>query len=193
MTGEGITPAMESALLAAPVVRAAVAAGRADRSLLAPYETAFRAHFGQAFGFLDFLAAVLRNRELARPWLQALRRGCELANADAGFAATAGSYFGGLDVRPGGIMSMVWSRILGDLMLSAPRTLFGLAAGSHKRATTLVDLAAWQLAWWRSMSRDPIWHLRWMLDVQRKAMRESTRMTGGSDPRRAGVAEIPTL
>ena len=79
MTGEGITPAMESALLAAPVLRAALDSGRFDVGRLAAYERAFRAYFDPAMTFLDLCAATLRNRHLAQPWLKALARGCELA------------------------------------------------------------------------------------------------------------------
>ena len=57
MTGEGITPGMESALLAGPVLAAALDAGRFDAQQLSAFERAFRAYFDPAMQFLDVLAA----------------------------------------------------------------------------------------------------------------------------------------
>jgi geranylgeranyl reductase family protein len=172
MTGEGITPAMESALLASPVLREALAAGRFDAAQLAPYESAFRAYFDPAMGFLDLCAATLRNRRLARPWLKALARGCELAAADPGFARTGGGYFGGLDVRPFGILGQMWVRVAQDL-----------ARGS----TGVGDLVDWQLGLARSFLADPLWHARWSADVERLWLRLLAGGRTGADPRYAGL------
>jgi 2-polyprenyl-6-methoxyphenol hydroxylase-like FAD-dependent oxidoreductase len=188
MTGEGITPAAESALLAAPVLRAALEAGRFDAHQLAPYEQAFRAYFDPAMVFLDLCAAVLRNRTLAGPWLKALARGCELAQADEEFARAGGSYFGGLDVRPAGILSNIWARVAQDLVLTGPRLLGGLGRASGSRATSVGDLVEWQAAWTRSFVSDPLWHSRWAMDVQRKSLRlVSMLQQSGGDPRTAGL------
>ena len=182
MTGEGITPAMESALLASPVLRDALEAGRYDAAQLAPYETAFRAYFDPAMIFLDLCAATLRNRHFARPWLKALARGCELASTDPGFARTGGGYFGGLDVRPFGILGQMWVRIAEDLALAWPRLL-----GRGSSGTTVGDLLDWQLAWTRSLLSDPLWHARWSADVQRQWARLLAAGRAGADPRFAGV------
>ena len=182
MTGEGITPAMESALLASPVLRDALETGRFDAARLAPYEAAFRAYFDPAMIFLDLCAATLRNRHFARPWLRALARGCELAAADAGFARTGGGYFGGLDVRPFGILGQMWVRIAQDLALAWPRLLGRGASG-----TTVGDLLEWQLAWTRSLLSDPLWHARWSADVQRQWVRAArVGALGGRSPLRRG-------
>jgi flavin-dependent dehydrogenase len=172
MTGEGITPAMESSLLASPVLRDALAAGRFDAAQLAPYEASFRAYFGPAMSFLDLCAATLRNRHLARPWLKALARGCELAAAEPDFARTGGAYFGGLDVRPYGILGQVWVRVAQDL-----------ARGS----TGVGDLVDWQLGLARSFVSDPLWHARWAAEVQRRWLRLLAAPHAGADPRYAGV------
>jgi geranylgeranyl reductase family protein len=188
MTGEGITPAAESSLLAAPVLQAALEAGRFDARQLSAYETTFRAYFDPAMTFLDLCAAILRNRHLARPWLKALARGCELAEADPAFARTGGSYFGGLDVRPFGIMAHVWVRVVQDLLLAWPRLLGGLGRTCDSRATSVGDLIEWQAAWSRSLVADPLWHARWAMDVQRKSVRLLSTMHGaGTDPRAAGL------
>jgi geranylgeranyl reductase family protein len=190
MTGEGITPAAESALLAAPVLEAALEAGRFDALELRGYEQAFRAYFDPAMGFLDLCAALLRNRYLARPWLKALARGCELAGGDEEFARTGGSYFGGLDVRPFGILTQLWARIATDLALAWPRLLVGHGRRDGAKATTAVDLVEWQLAWSRSLFADPFWHARWSMDVQRKTLGVlSTLHPGASDPRTGGPGD----
>ena len=111
MTGEGITPAFESALLAAPVLMRALEAGHFGRPQLSEFEASFRRYFDPAMDFLDLCAATLRNHYMARPWLRALARGCELAQTDAEFALIGGSYFGGLDIRPSGILGQIWVRI----------------------------------------------------------------------------------
>ena len=191
MTGEGITPAMESALLAAPVLTAALDAGRLDARQLSAYEAAFRGYFDPAMTFLDLCAATLRNRHLARPWLKALARGCELAQADPAFARTGGSYFGGLEIQPFGILAQMWVRIVEDLLLAWPRLLTGVVGGGRRsRGTTVADLGEWQSAWSRSVLADPLWHARWTMDVQRRWVRLlSTMRSAGGDPRTVGVAE----
>jgi geranylgeranyl reductase family protein len=190
MTGEGITPAAESALLAAPVLQAALEAGRFDAEQLSAYEPAFRAYFDPAMVFLDLCAAVLRNRALSGPWLKALARGCELAQADEEFARTGGSYFGGLDVRPAGILSNIWARVAQDLVLTGPRLLGGLGRASGSRATSVGDLVEWQAAWTRSFVSDPLWHSRWAMDVQRKSLRLASMLQeSGDDPRAAGLLD----
>ena len=183
MTGEGITPAMESALLASPVLCRALDVGRFDAAQLRAYETAFRAHFDPAMVFLDLCAATLRNRHLSGPWLKALARGCELASADPEFARTGGAYFGGLDVRPFGILGQVWLRVVEDLALAWPRSLTGAARG-----TTLTDLVGWQAALLQSLLAEPLWHTRWAADVQRKWLRVLAPGARGEDPRYSGVA-----
>lgn len=193
MTGEGITPAMESALLSAPVLVGALEAGRYGARQLAAYRQAFRSHFDPAMTFLDLCAATLRNRHLAGPWLKALARGCELAQADPAFARTGGSYFGGVEVRPPGILAHLWIRIVQDLAMAMPRLLGGaLGPGRGSTGTTVADLVAWQGAWWRSVLADPVWHARWTMDVQRKWIRVLALMPeAGEDPRAAGLAAGP--
>ena len=190
MTGEGITPAMESALLASPVLRAALDAGRFDAGRLSAYETAFRDYFDPAMTFLDLCAATLRNRHLARPWLKALARGCDLAQADPAFARAGGSYFGGLDVQPFGILGQMWVRVIQDLVLAWPRLLSGARGGERPAGTTVTDVVEWQASWLRSLASDPLWHARWTVDVQRKWVRVlSTTGRATGDPRFAGVAD----
>jgi hypothetical protein len=185
MTGEGITPAMESALLAAPVLLDALEGGTFGAGDLAAYDVNARMYFDPSMRFLAACASMLRNPHLAGPWLDALARGCELAQADPTFARRASAYFGGQDVRPSSVLTAMATRIMRDLMLALPETFSSLPGRSA--GTTVGDLLAWQSAWVKSLVADPIWHLRWAMEVQRKWI---GLMAGGlssaGDPRAIG-------
>jgi geranylgeranyl reductase family protein len=186
MTGEGITPGMESAMLAARTLRAALEAGEFSAQRLAGYETAFRRYFDPSLVYLDFCASALRNRHLARPWLKAFARGCELAEGDGRFTRTVGSFFGGQDLRPFEMLGAMWSRMLGDALLAWPRLLSPDAREAH--ATTPGDLLEWHAALARSAVSDMRWHAGWLMDVQRQWARLlSTPRGGAEDPRAGGV------
>ncbi len=189
MTGEGITPGMESALLASPVLADALQAGDFSAGALAAYEAAFRAYFDPSMAFLDFCAAMLRNRHLTGPWLRALARGCQVAQADSGFARTCGSYFGGLEIRPFDILGQVWLRSMEDALLAWPRLLSGARGGGHVLpGTTPADLLAWQTAMARSMLSDPRWHMGWTMDMQRRWSRLlEVAASATADPRAEGL------
>jgi geranylgeranyl reductase family protein len=172
MTGEGITPAMESALLAAPVVAGAVGGGRAEAASLAAYETAFRRHFDPSMRYLDFCAAVMRNRWLADYWIAAVARGCRHAREDGEFARVAGAGFGGLDVQPLDILTRIWIKAFED-------------AGAWWG-----DLGAFTSGWWQSLADDPAWHLGWASDVSQKWMTVAAALGRDDDPRRHGPATL---
>ncbi len=187
MTGEGITPAMESALLAVPVLMDALEQGRFDRRSLSGYESAFRAYFDPAMLFLDLLAGLLRNRHLSRPWLGAFASACDHAQEDVDFATTAGAGFGGIEIRPLGILGAVWAHLARDVAGMA-RTVFGARRNRNALLAGFSELAEWQGAWWRSALEDPVWHGRWVMDVQRKWLQVLPLMAGDrSDPRLSGV------
>jgi geranylgeranyl reductase family protein len=188
MTGEGITPAMESALLAADVLLEALAAGDCSAAALSAYERRFREYFDPAMLFVDLLAALMRNRRLAKPWLKLMARGCEVAQADREFGRVAGGYFGGLDVRPSGILSQIWLKMAQELLLLFPRGLAAPARGGSAILRSLADLAEWQVAWTRSFVEEPVWAAGWLGDVQRKWLRAFAAMTlWRADPRAAGL------
>jgi geranylgeranyl reductase family protein len=189
VTGEGITPGMESALIAAPVIEGALREGRFGTRQLAGYESAFRRYFDPAMLYLDFTAGALRNRHLARPWLKAFARGCELAQGDARFTRTVASFFGGQDVRGYDILGAIAARVLEDVLLTWPR-FFSALAGTRppSRATSPADLLEWQWALSRSALSDPRWHAAWMIDMQRQWTRLlATPRAGASDPRAGGL------
>jgi len=187
MTGEGITPAMESALLAVPTIVQALESGDCSAGALAGYEHAFRDYFDQSMIFLDFLAGVARNRHFARPWLKALARGFERAGYEDDFARTSGSFFCGLDIRPYDIIGQVWMRILEDTLLAWPRLLGG-ADRAGETWTSPRDLLSWQLAFARSLLDDAAWHARWMRETRQQWSRLLSRVEAGRrDPRAEGV------
>jgi hypothetical protein len=127
---------------------------------------------------------------LAGPWLKALARACELAQADRRFAQGAGGLFGGFDVRPSDILAHIWTRYGSDWLLAGPTSLSSLGRGRLSGAPSLDELVEWQVAWLRSVVSDPVWHARWLMDVQRKSLRlMSTLDPAAADPRAAGLLD----
>jgi geranylgeranyl reductase family protein len=189
MTGEGITPAMESALLASEVMLDALDAGEFGANSLSAFEMAFRKYFDPSMIFLDLCAATLRNNHFWRSWKRALVRGCELAQRDARFARTAGACFGGLDISPPGILAQLWVRMAEGLLAAGPQSAIEMATGQvDATAFTFQEMAGWMGDWWNSALRDPLWHASWATDVQRKWIRALAVMSRASaDPRAAGL------
>ena len=188
LTGEGITPAMESALLAAPILAGALESGDYSAAGLARYETAFRGYFDPSMMFLDLCAEMLRNRHLTRPWLTAIARGAQIAQQDDVFTETFGSYIGGLDIRPFDLLGKVWVRSMEDVLLAWPRFFSGLAGARREPGTSPADLVDWSVAFSRSMMDDPRWHMSWASDVQRQWARLLSSTDGVSrDPRVDGL------
>jgi hypothetical protein len=170
MTGEGISPAMESSLLAARTLRRALDAGRFDLRTLSAYEREFHAYFDPAMVFLDLIAATLRNTHMRDWWLSAFSRGCRQAQRDQALARVSGACFGGVELDPRGVLWQLMGRTCSDVK--------GFAS----------DWVGWQMDWWRSLAADPTWHKSWAMDVQKKWLRVlSVLGTTGGDPRAAGV------
>ena len=186
MTGEGITPAAESALLGADVIAEALDEGRYDRTFLSRYERAFRSYFDPAMRYLDFCACVMRNRHLSDFWIRAVSRGCALAAADPAFARESGGTFGGLDVRPLAIAAQIWSR---GMTMAAGEGLRVASELVHGRTDALRDAilgaSSAHVGWWASWADDPAWHATWVRDVGKKWF-ELVRTTSRRDPRSDG-------
>jgi menaquinone-9 beta-reductase len=190
MTGEGITPAMESALIAARVLLKALASGKLDQSALSAYETEYRSYFDPAMIFVDLCAATLRNRHYWGSWKRALVRGCRIAQSDKTFAATAGACFGGLEVKPMGILSAVWRKTAEELIAIGPKSALELATGKiGTAASALSEGTGWMTDSWKSLWDDPYWHTSWALDIQGKWLHALALMSKGqTDPRIKGVS-----
>jgi flavin-dependent dehydrogenase len=189
MTGEGITPAAESALLGATVIADALEQGRTDAEFLQEYERSFRAYFDPAMRYLDFIACVMRNRHFREFWLSVVTRGCVLAMRDRTFARFGGAAFGGLDVRPFDMVSRIWVKGAGMVMADGGRLAREVLSGRITSVPAVADIARWQTGWWASWAEDPAWHARWMTDVGRKwlGLFGTTRVR---DPRMRGPANL---
>ena len=190
MTGEGITPAMESALIAARVISNALHSGRLDAEALSVYEKEYRSYFDPAMIFVDLCATTLRNRHYWESWKKALVWGCALAQKDTKFAGTVGACFGGLEVNPAGILAEVWKKTAESLMSIVPESVLALMKGNIGTATSALEEGeGWLTDSWRSLCNDPCWHTRWAMDVQAKWLRAlSVMCKGGTDPRINGVS-----
>ncbi len=191
ITGEGITPAAESALLASAVLAHAIERGRSDRAFLSRYERRFRAYFDPAMRYLDLCAAVMRNRFMSDFWLNTVARGCEKATEDPDFARVAGSAFGGMDVRPLSILSRIWSKLVEDMGTAATGMLRAGGYGSlgddlARGASWFRAIGSWNEGWWRSLLDDPLWHAAWAADVVYKWTQVAETLGAGSDPRAEG-------
>jgi len=185
MTGEGITPAAESALLGAATIADALEQGRNDAAFLAAYDRASRAYFDPAMRYLDFVACLMRNRHFSEYWLNVVARGCGLAMRDPAFARLGGAAFGGMDVRPLETVTRIWAKGAGFLVAGGVDLVNGMLAGKARELPGLADLGRWHTAWWGSLAEDPGWHARWLADVTGKWLRlyGSTRLR---DPRMSG-------
>lgn len=189
MTGEGITSAMESALIAAPVIRNALAAGRFDAPFLSAYERDFRAYFDPSMIFVDLCAATMRNKHLGEPWLKAVARGCELAQRDEDFARTTVACFGGLEINPSGVLAQIWTNTALELATLCPRGMLAFIQGQpNPLLSTAHELIGWQINGWKSLLDDPVWHAGWMLDLERKWLHALSIMSEAkADPRADGL------
>jgi geranylgeranyl reductase family protein len=189
MTGEGITPASESALLGADVITAALEQGRTDAAMLSAYQKRFQAYFDPAMCYLDFVASIMRNRHFGEFWLGVVSQGCEMAMRDRTFASSGGAAFGGIDIRPLETVSRMWAKSLGRFVGESGRVAGDVARGRVSAVPLIADAARWQVGWWASLAEDPKWHGRWMADVAAKWLRLG-RTTRLRDPRMQGPARL---
>ena len=192
MTGEGITPAMESALIAARLILDTLPKGRVDAKSLSVYETEFRKYFDPSMIFLDLCAAILRNPHYWGSWRRALLRGCNLAQRDSQFASTVGACFGGLEINPSGILAEMWVKAAGSLLGTRPKgSLERMDGSANADLLTLQEMAGWMSDSYASLFNDPFWHLGWTMDVQRKWIHALSIINAGlPDPRVKGVREV---
>jgi geranylgeranyl reductase family protein len=185
MTGEGITPAAESALLGAAAIGEALEQGRTDAAFLSAYERSFRAYFDPAMRYLDFVACIMRNRHFREFWLGIVAHGCELAMRDRTFARIGGAAFGGLDVRPFDVVARIVAKSAGYVVAESARVASEVVSGRLRFAPGIGALAHWHSGWWASLAEDPAWHARWIGDVAAKWLQLSAT-TRLRDPRTRG-------
>jgi menaquinone-9 beta-reductase len=189
MTGEGITPAMESALIAARIIIDTMPKGRLDATALSVYESEFRKYFDPSMIFLDLCAAILRNRHYWGSWKKALLRGCRLAQRDSEFAATVGACFGGLEIKPPDLMAGLLVKAVECFLTNSQMISIKVEDRTiNANLFTLQEMAGWMTESYKSVFDDPFWHFGWMMDVQRKWIRVLSIMNSGlTDQRIIGV------
>ena len=188
MTGEGITPGMESALIAASTVAESLERGRFDAAFLSQFERDFRRYFDPAMLYLDLCAALLRNWHFREFWLRTGLRGFAQARADPAFARVAGCTFGGLELRPSNILAQVWFRIFGDISEGGAHMFLGFLHGRFDKPARLIgDFGAWQRGWWRSLIDDPLWTASWLADVTKKSANIQATLWTSGNPRVRGT------
>lgn len=189
MTGEGITPAMESALIAARIILDVLPSGRLDAKSLSAYESEFRKYFDPSMIFVDLCAAILRNPHYWGSWKRALERGCAFAQKDSKFAATSAACFGGLEVNPSGILAEMWVKTAESLLGIGLKSMLEIADGRvNSVALSLQEMAGFMNNSCVSLLNDPFWHVGWTMDVQRKSVRALSIVSKRlQDPRIKGV------
>lgn len=191
ITGEGITPAAESALLAAPTIVAALEKGEVGAQSLSQFERDFRRYFDPAMQYLDFCAAVMRNRHLREFWLTAARRGCEKAATDPEFARAAGSAFGGMEVLSSSIFGHIFIKVIEDICTEGTDVALDLLRGKVRMPMSWTrGITSWTRGWWQSALHDPFWHYSWSVDVLKKWTRVSSAMRLQTDPRAHGPSSF---
>jgi hypothetical protein len=180
---------MESSLIAAPTLLAALEAGQFDAAQLSSYQRDFRRYFDPSMLFLDLCAAMMRNWHFRDFWLRATSRGFDEARLDPDFARISGAGFGGLNIRPLAIVEQVWSRIFAHVGAGGSRAIVDLMNG-RAGAGLSGDLAAWERGWRGSLGADPAWHFSWMGDVIKKAIVLQPTLWAGASPRVAGPLDF---
>jgi len=197
LTGEGITPGMESALIASETLIAALERGRFDARFLSRFDRDFRSYFDPAMRYLDLIATFMRNRHLREYCLSSIARGFAEATRDPTFARVAGASFGGLELRPSAIMGQVWTKIAYYIAEGGAEVGLALLRGKPVPAGGLVDdVAAWQRGMTRSFMSDPRWHLSWLADLARTSARfmwtpRNPRLRGPGELLRNGFSDTP--
>jgi geranylgeranyl reductase family protein len=197
LTGEGITPGMESALIASDTLVAALEQGRFDAEFLSRFDRDFRGYFDPAMRYLQVIATLMRNRDLREYCLSAIARGFAEATRDPVFARVAGASFGGLELRPSAIMGQVWTKIGHYFAEGSAEVGLALLRGRPVPSGGLVDdVAAWQRGMTRSFLSDPRWHLSWLGDLARTSAQfmwtpRNPRLRGPDQLSRLGFSDTP--
>lgn len=190
MTAEGITQGMESSIIGARTIAAALEKGSFEEADFAPFETEFRAHFDYSMLYLSFYATMMRNRHFGDFFLSMTKQGFERAQHDREFARISGTGFGGLNVQPAAIAAQLWKGIFGHIAQGGSAALMDLFAGRGLPRDGFVgDWNLWQQGWRNSLRDDPAWHMGWLKDIVRAASKLGPSFAGQENPRVSGPFE----
>lgn len=187
MTGEGITPGMESAMIASSTLLSALERGRFDAAFLSRYERDFHAYFDPSMRYLDLCAALMRNRHFSEFWLRSGVQGFGQAGTDSSFARVAGSTFGGVELRPLSVLGQMGGKIFEYVAEGNAQMWLGLLGGRIQPADWLLDFDAWQRGLRSSLADDAAWHWRWTLDVVKKVAALQAVLWKPGNPRLRGL------
>jgi menaquinone-9 beta-reductase len=187
MTGEGITPALESGLIAASTLARALERGRTDARQLSSFERDFRRYFDPAMRYLDFCAAIMRNRHLREFWLAVVAQGCRHAATDPEFARVTGGSFGGLDIRPAAIFTQLWIKVVREIGAGGAQDFFKVLTGGNSAPVEwIANLNLLRAGCWSSFLEDPLWHGFWAADVLQSWASLFKSFGAFADPRYSG-------
>jgi len=172
LTGEGITPGMESALIASDTVVEALERGRFDAGFLSRFEHDFRDYFESAMRYLQFTATMMRNRHMREFCLRTMKLGWQEAATDPYFARVAGASFGGLELRTSAVLGQLWAKVAAHMAKGTAGMMLNFLNGKNVFKGDFVDdIRAWQRGMQMSMLDDPLWHMGWLGDVAKSAAR----------------------
>lgn len=187
MTAEGITQGMESAIIGARTIVAALEKGKFEEGDFARFEDDFRGYFDHGMLYLSFYATMMRNRHFGDFFLSMTRQGFERAQNDREFARICGTGFGGLNVQPAAIASRLWSGIARHIAEGGMAVLADLMAGRGiPRDGFVGDWGLWQAGWRASVEHDRAWHMSWLADIVRAATKLGPSLTRKENPRLQG-------
>lgn len=191
ITGEGITQAMESGLIAAETIASALAMGRFDAHTLARFDTDSQNYFDPSMRWLELCATFLRNRHLRAFSQRLLLRGLQQATRDPDFARATGAAFGGLDLQPLDIAGHLGSAGLQWLGSAIPQAVLDVLLRRFGSSTGIIgDIAELRRGWISSHQDDAQWHRQWMIDLARAAARIDPASIAGQNQRLVGRLPI---
>lgn len=190
MTAEGITQGMESSIIGARTIAAALEKGSFEEADFARFERDFRAYFDYVMLYLSFYATMMRNRHFGDFFLSMTRQGFERAQHDREFARVSGTGFGGLNVQPAAIAAQLWSGIARHVVTGGGAAMRDLLAGRGlPRDGFIGDWNLWQRGWRDSVRSDPAWHMAWLADIVRAVSKLGPSFASDENPRVKGPFE----
>lgn len=187
MTGEGITQGMESAIIGARVIAAALKAGRGDAECLSAFDRDFRGYFDHSLLMQHLCAQTFRNRHLSEFWLRACARGFRDAMADPNLAQTVGQSWGGLNVQPAASLGLMAFNTVKTVFQEGPTAIVSALSGvGRDRAGLFGDLMALREGWRAGLGEDQTWTLSWARDVGAAWVKLAPNLLSMTNPRTAG-------
>lgn len=178
---------MESAILGARVIVAALKAGRSDAEFLSRFDRDFRAYFDHSLLMQQLCAQTFRNRHLAEFWLRACARGFRDSMVDPNLAQTVGQSWGGLNVQPAASLGLMAFNTVKTVFQEGPTAIVSALSGAGRdRAGLFGDLMALRDGWRTGMTEDQAWTLSWARDVGAAWVALAPNLLRTVNPRTAG-------